>query len=91
LRQVEAIPDLIMAVVLLFFLPAFPFMAVFLTPRQRAIAQARLNREHRPTSHGGMTGWQGFKAVVSDPTAWLFVLIYTSCECSSPCFSFPVS
>ncbi|KAI0032072.1 MFS general substrate transporter [Vararia minispora EC-137] len=75
---IEAIPTVVMAFVLLFFLPPFPFAASFLQPRQRAIAQARLNREHRPTSHGGMTGWQGFKAIVSDINAWLFVLVYTS-------------
>jgi len=75
---IEAVPDLVMAFVLLLFLPSFPFTAGFLTPRERAIAQARLNREHRPTSHGGMTGWQGFKAVVADLNAWLFVVVYTS-------------
>ncbi|KZV74983.1 MFS general substrate transporter [Peniophora sp. CONT] len=75
---IEAIPDLCMAFILLLFLPAFPFTATFLTPREKAIAQARLQREHRPTSHGGMTGWQGFKAVVQDVNAWLFVVIYTS-------------
>lgn len=69
-----------MAVILLLFLPAFPFTATFLNAREKAIAQARLQREHRPTSHGGMTGWQGFKAVVQDVNAWLFVVIYTSCE-----------
>jgi hypothetical protein len=63
----------------LFFLPAFPFSASFLTPRERAIAQARLNRDHKPQSHGGMTGWQGFKAVISDLNAWLFMTIYASC------------
>ncbi|KAG5636315.1 hypothetical protein H0H81_008429 [Sphagnurus paluster] len=76
---IEAIPTLIMAVSILVFLPSFPFTASFLTPRERAIAQARLNRDHKPQSHGGMTGWQGFKAIVSDPNAWLFTLVYASC------------
>ncbi|KAI0267310.1 MFS general substrate transporter [Gloeopeniophorella convolvens] len=75
---VEAIPDLIMAVMILLFLPSFPFSATFLTPRQKAIAQARLNRDHKPQSHGGMNGWDGFKAVVSDINAWLLMLIYAS-------------
>ncbi|KAI0060014.1 MFS general substrate transporter [Artomyces pyxidatus] len=75
---VEAIPDLIMAVMILLFLPSFPFVATFLTPRERAIAQSRLDRDHKPQSHGGMTGWQGFKAVLSDANAWLLMLIYAS-------------
>ncbi|KAH9912232.1 MFS general substrate transporter [Amylocystis lapponica] len=75
---IEAIPTLIMAVVILFFLPSFPFSASFLTPRERAIAQARLNRDHKPQSHGGMSGWDGFKAVVCDPNSWLLVIIYAS-------------
>ncbi len=68
-----------MALVILFFLPPFPFSATFLTPRERAIAQARLNRDHKPQSHGGMNGWQGFKAVARDLNAWLLMLIYASC------------
>ncbi|PPQ92545.1 hypothetical protein CVT25_010378 [Psilocybe cyanescens] len=77
---VEAIPTMIMAVMILFFLPSFPFSASFLSPRERAIAQARLNRDHKPQSHGGMNGWVGFKAIISDINAWLFMLIYASCE-----------
>ncbi|KAG6884842.1 hypothetical protein C0993_007872, partial [Termitomyces sp. T159_Od127] len=79
-QKIEAIPTLVMALAILLFLPSFPFTARFLTPRERAIAQARLNRDHKPQSHGGMTGWQGFKAVVADPNAWLFAMIYASCE-----------
>ncbi|KAF9474852.1 MFS general substrate transporter [Pholiota conissans] len=75
---IEAIPTLIMAVMILFFLPSFPFSATFLSPRERAIAQARLNRDHKPQSHGGMTGWNGFKAIISDVNAWMFMLIYAS-------------
>lgn len=68
-----------MAFMILFFLPSFPFSATFLTPRERAIAQARLNRDHKPQSHGGMTGWDGFKVIIADPNAWLFMLTYASC------------
>ncbi|KAF8624722.1 hypothetical protein AX17_007053 [Amanita inopinata Kibby_2008] len=75
---IEAIPTIVMGAVILFFLPAFPFTASFLTPRQRAIAQARLQRDHKPQSHGGMTGWEGFKAIISDVNAWLFTLTYAS-------------
>jgi len=78
LYLIEAIPTIIMASVTLFFLPSFPFSATFLTPREKAIAQARVNREHKPQSHGGMTGWQGMKAVLSDPNAWMFMSIYAS-------------
>ncbi|KAL0946223.1 hypothetical protein HGRIS_012482 [Hohenbuehelia grisea] len=74
---IEAIPTLIMAVVLLLVLPSFPFAAPFLTTRERAIAQARLNRDQKPQSHGGMTGMEGIKAVLSDVHAWLFVILYT--------------
>ncbi|RPD52492.1 MFS general substrate transporter, partial [Lentinus tigrinus ALCF2SS1-6] len=63
---IEAIPTIIMAFMILLFLPSFPFSSSFLTPREKAIAQARLNRDHRPQSHGGMSGWQGFKAIVND-------------------------
>lgn len=69
-----------MASVILFFLPAFPFAASFLTPREKAIAQARLKRDHNPQSHGGMKGWQGFKTIIADINAWLFMLIYASCN-----------
>ncbi|KAI0357778.1 MFS general substrate transporter [Trametes cingulata] len=75
---IEAIPTLLMAVAILLFLPSFPFTASFLTPREKAIAQARLNRDHRPQSHGGMTGWAGFKAVVNDLNAWALMIIYAS-------------
>ncbi|KAJ3829483.1 MFS general substrate transporter [Lentinula raphanica] len=78
LYLIEAIPTLIMASMILFFLPSFPFFATFLTPRERAIAQARLNRDHKPQSHGGMNGWQGFKAVATDIHAWMFMIIYAS-------------
>lgn len=78
--QIEAIPTIIMAFVILLFLPSFPFSTTFLTPREKAIAQARLNRDHRPQSHGGMTGWQGFKAVVNDPHSWALMTVYASCE-----------
>ncbi|KAF8062211.1 MFS general substrate transporter [Lyophyllum atratum] len=74
----EAIPTLVMAFLIILFLPSFPFSATFLSPREKAIAQARLNRDHKPQSHGGMTGWQGFKAVISDVNAWMFMLIYAS-------------
>ena len=69
-----------MAFMILMFLPSFPFSSTFLTPRERAIAQARLNCDQKPQSHGGMSGMAGFKAVVSDPNAWMFMLIYASCE-----------
>ncbi|TFK31426.1 MFS general substrate transporter [Crucibulum laeve] len=75
---IEAIPTLVMALMILLFLPSFPFSATFLTPRERAIAQARLNRDHKPQSHGGMNGWKGFKAIISDLNSWLFMLIYAS-------------
>lgn len=75
---VEAIPDLIMAVMILLFLPSFPFSSTFLNARERAIAQARLDRDHKPQSHGGMTGWQGFKAIVTDLNAWLLMMVYAT-------------
>ncbi|KAI0325735.1 MFS general substrate transporter [Cubamyces sp. BRFM 1775] len=75
---IEAIPTLVMAVAVLLYLPSFPFSATFLTPREKAIAQARLNRDHRPQSHGGMNGWAGFKAVVNDLNAWALMIIYAS-------------
>ncbi|KAI0943390.1 hypothetical protein AcW1_002562 [Taiwanofungus camphoratus] len=73
---IEAIPTIIMASLILFFLPSFPFAASFLSPRERAIAQARLDRDHKPQSHGGMTGLEGFKATVTDLNAWILVVIY---------------
>ncbi|KAJ7326311.1 MFS general substrate transporter [Mycena albidolilacea] len=75
---IEAIPTIVMAFVILLFLPSFPFSASFLTPRERSIAQARLNRDHKPQSHGGMTGWKGFKVIIADVNAWLFMTVYAS-------------
>ncbi|KAK0221036.1 MFS general substrate transporter [Armillaria nabsnona] len=75
---IEAIPTIIMAATILFCLPSFPFSSTFLTARERAIAQARVNRDHKPQSHGGMTGWEGFKHVILDINSWLFMLIYAS-------------
>ncbi|RPD69880.1 hypothetical protein L226DRAFT_526256 [Lentinus tigrinus ALCF2SS1-7] len=43
-----------------------------------AIAEALLNRHHRPQSHGDMTVWQGFKAIVNDVHAWLPMIVYAS-------------
>lgn len=68
-----------MATVILFYLPAFPFTAKFLSRRERAIAQARLS-EHRPKSHGGAGGWEGVKLVMVDPASWMFAVLYCSCE-----------
>ncbi|EPT00545.1 hypothetical protein FOMPIDRAFT_1036697 [Fomitopsis schrenkii] len=73
---IEAIPTIIMALLLLLFLPSFPFTASFLTPRQRAIAQARLNQDQKPTSHGGMSSLHAVTAVLSDLNAWLLVVVY---------------
>lgn len=70
---------------ILIFLPSFPFAAWFLSPRERAIAHARLNRDQKPQMEGGWTGWQSFKAVVADPNAWLLLVTYGSCE--SPLFT----
>ncbi|KAK7460870.1 hypothetical protein VKT23_008800 [Stygiomarasmius scandens] len=75
---VEAIPTLVMKFLILLFLPSFPFAASFLTPREKAVLQARLNKDHKPQSHGGMSGWEGFKAVMKDINAWGFMLIYAS-------------
>ncbi|TFY79963.1 hypothetical protein EWM64_g4043 [Hericium alpestre] len=75
---IEAIPTIIVAAMLLLFLPSFPFAATFLTPREKAIAQARLISDHNPQSHGGMNGWQGFKAVILDVNSWLLMLIYAT-------------
>jgi len=69
-----------MGFLILLFLPSFPFAASFLTPREKAILQARLNKDHKPQSHGGMSGWEGFKAVMKDINAWGFMLIYASCK-----------
>jgi len=77
LYLVEAIPTLVMAIVILAWLPAFPFSCTFLTTHEKAIAQARL-REHRPKSHGGASGWEGIKLVSKDITVWAFVILYTS-------------
>ena len=71
-----------MAFMILFFLPSFPFSATFLSPRERAIAQARLNRDQKPQSHGGMSGWKGVVAIISDVHACLFTLLYASCKSS---------
>ena len=75
----EALPSLIMAGIILLFLPAFPFTAKFLTKKQRVIAVARL-RDHRPKSHGGSNGWEAVRLVLTDLHCWGFVIIYSSCE-----------
>ncbi|CAA7268788.1 unnamed protein product [Cyclocybe aegerita] len=85
---IEAIPTLIMALMILLFLPSFPFSATFLSPRERAIAQARLNRDHKPQSHGGMNGWDGFKAVISDINSWLFLIVYAGFNVGSATVSY---
>lgn len=69
-----------MAFMILFFLPSFPFSAGFLTQRERAIAQARLNRDQRPQSHGGMSGGKGILTVITDIHAWMFTVLYASCK-----------
>jgi hypothetical protein len=69
-----------MATILLLFLPSFPFTATFLSPREKAIAQARVDQDHRPSSHGGMNGWQGLKAVLVDIHSWMLMLIYVGCK-----------
>jgi len=68
-----------MAFVILFFLPAFPFTAPFLNPREKAVAVARL-KDHRPKSHGGTSGLDGLKLVLLDLGMWMFVVLYCSCE-----------
>lgn len=68
-----------MAFVILLCLPAFPFTASFLTTREKAIAVARL-KEHKPKSHGGISGWEGLKLVLFDLGMWMFIVLYCSCE-----------
>ncbi|KAF9523136.1 MFS general substrate transporter [Crepidotus variabilis] len=75
---IESIPTIFMGFMILFFLPDFPFSATFLNPRERAIAQARLNRDQRPQPHGGISGWEGFKAVVKDLNSWMFMITHAS-------------
>ena len=78
--QIEGIPTIVMAFLLLLFLPSFPFTSTFLSPREKAIAQARLDRDHKPSSHGGMNGWQGLRAVLMDINSWLLMLVYVGCR-----------
>lgn len=80
LYLLEALPSLIMAIIILLCLPAFPFTARFLTKKQKVIAVARL-RDHRPKSHGGTGGWKAVRLVLTDPHCWGFVIIYSTCEC----------
>ena len=68
-----------MALVILLWLPSFPFTAPFLTTREKAIAVSRL-KEHKPKSHGGATGWEGLKLVLLDLGMWMFAVLYCSCE-----------
>ncbi|KAJ6591181.1 major facilitator superfamily domain-containing protein [Mycena vulgaris] len=76
ISQVESLPTIMLSFAILIFLPSFPFAAWFLSPRERAIAHARLNRDQKPQMEGGWTGWQSFKAVVADPNAWLLLVTY---------------
>lgn len=78
--KIESIPTIIIAFIILLYLPSFPFSAKFLTAREKAIAQARVQRDHQPTSHGGMGGWKGFKRVLLDTKCWGFAVIYCGCE-----------
>ncbi|KAJ7507338.1 major facilitator superfamily domain-containing protein [Mycena galericulata] len=75
---IESIPTILLSFAILILLPSSPFAAWFLSPREGAIAYARLNRDQKPQMRGGLTGRQGFKAVVSDPNAWLLLVIYGS-------------
>jgi len=75
---VEAAPVIIMAFMLLFFLPSYPSHSPFLTPRERLIAMSRLQRDQKPQPAGGLGPWPSFKGLLREPNAYFMCIIYAS-------------
>ncbi|KAF7329960.1 MFS domain-containing protein [Mycena kentingensis (nom. inval.)] len=74
----EGVPTILLAFTILLFLPSYPYSAWFLSPRERAIAHARLQRDQRPQATGGPPTWDAVKAVLRDLNAWLLLLAYST-------------
>ncbi|KAF7319347.1 MFS domain-containing protein [Mycena chlorophos] len=74
----EGIPTALLSFAFLILLPSFPFSAWFLSPRERAIAHARLQRDQKPQTEGGPLPWSAFKAVIKDLNVWLLLVAYAS-------------
>lgn len=84
---IEAIPPLILAFVVFFFLPNSVATAKFLTKEEKALAKARALRatgiDNTGTAEGLHLGHIDFSEVVSalkTPQAWVQALMYFSCN-----------
>lgn len=71
----EAIPALLMAVCIYFWMPDYPETAKFLTEEERALAVSRLSR-HAPSASEKTVDWPQLRQTVFNVDFWLFSLAY---------------
>lgn len=70
----QGLVTFVVAVVSVFVLPDDPTKTWWLTPEEREMAQARIDRDTVANS-GGSSTWKGLKEAVMDRKVWLFVFI----------------
>ncbi|KAJ5340847.1 hypothetical protein N7541_009971 [Penicillium brevicompactum] len=78
---VEGFPSVIVAVFAWFLIPDSPDRAAFLTPRQRMVAQKRLeSKVDYQKSCGSRFNWREILKTASDPKAYMAALMFFSCN-----------
>ncbi|PYH90257.1 MFS general substrate transporter [Aspergillus ellipticus CBS 707.79] len=86
---VEGFPSIIVAVIAWFVIPDSPGTAGFLEPRQRAIAQLRLDEskpDHKPHHHNQQQkhqkpfNWKEVMKTLSDPKSYITAFMFFSCN-----------
>ncbi|GKZ31160.1 hypothetical protein AbraIFM66950_011331 [Aspergillus brasiliensis] len=84
---VEGFPSIIVAVFAWILIPDTPGSASFLNPRQRAIAQLRMDelkpshKPHQPQlQHRKSFNWKEVKKTLSDPKSYITAFMFFSCN-----------
>lgn len=71
----EAIPAIIMGVLVYFFMPDYPSTAKFLTEEEREMAVGRLSK-HAPAATDKAVDWVELRATLLNIDFWLFAIAY---------------
>ncbi|KAJ6099074.1 hypothetical protein N7467_000609 [Penicillium canescens] len=79
---VEGFPSVVVAVFAWFLIPDSPGQARFLNPRQRMVAQQRLeeNTVDYQQSYGSRFNWREILKTASDPKAYMAAFMFFSCN-----------
>ncbi|KAL3478592.1 major facilitator superfamily domain-containing protein [Aspergillus californicus] len=77
---VEGFPSVIVAVFAWFMIPDSPGTAAFLEPRQRMVAQLRMNGKAERPGHRRRFDWSEIGKTLADPKAYITAFMFFSCN-----------